>query len=435
MTAARTLRMADGVEVVVPDSLDLITPYVLQEQQDWFEDEIRFLRRALRAGQHALDIGANYGVYTLSIARTVGPSGSVLAFEPASATARMLAQSVAANGFSQVRLEQAALSSAPGQAQLSLQGQAELNTLARGAGGGPTETVRVTTLDEVLARHTGPGIDFVKIDAEGEEANILRGGARFLREQSPLVQYEIRADAEMHLELAEQFAAIGYRSFRLVPALDLLVPFDPAEQADEYLLNLFACKADRAGSLEAEGRLLASMPDPLRGAAPGGQGPVEAAIALHAMSRDPALAPTRRFAALLGSLDLLRAVCSQGASALRLASLARAAQDAGERALAVAALGEIAQGLQQGRPLGGQEPFLAPSPRFEQIPISGAPGHWLMAAVLEEYERLVSFSSFYTGAAALPRLETIAQLGLGSPEMARRLQLVRARYGPRPPAA
>src|SRR5260370_28683906 len=61
---ARTaaLEMADGVRIVAPDSLNLITPYVLYEQLDWFEDELGFLRRILRPGQNAIDIGANYGV-------------------------------------------------------------------------------------------------------------------------------------------------------------------------------------------------------------------------------------------------------------------------------------------------------------------------------------------------------------------------------------
>ncbi|MBI5658651.1 MAG: FkbM family methyltransferase [Nitrosomonadales bacterium] len=114
------LTLVDGVRVVVPDSLNLITPYVLREQEDWFEDEIKFLRHLLRPGQRAIDIGANYGVYTLSMARTVGPAGHVWAFEPASSTASLLAEGIAANRFTHVTLERSALSSSSGTAQLSL---------------------------------------------------------------------------------------------------------------------------------------------------------------------------------------------------------------------------------------------------------------------------------------------------------------------------
>ena len=43
MTSTTTVTLVDGVRVVVPDSLEQITPYVLLEQQDWFEEEIKFL--------------------------------------------------------------------------------------------------------------------------------------------------------------------------------------------------------------------------------------------------------------------------------------------------------------------------------------------------------------------------------------------------------
>ncbi len=131
MTSTARLKMVDGVQIVVPDSLDLITCYVLREQQDWFEDEIKFLRGLLRPGQQVIDIGANFGVYALSMARTVGPTGRVWAFEPASSTAGLLAQSIAANEFGHVVLEQCALSSASGTLRLSLNENSELNALVR----------------------------------------------------------------------------------------------------------------------------------------------------------------------------------------------------------------------------------------------------------------------------------------------------------------
>ena len=67
-----TLKLVDGVRIVVPDSLNLITTYVLREQEDWFEDEIKFLRHLIKPGQRVIDIGANYGVYTLAMAKLVG---------------------------------------------------------------------------------------------------------------------------------------------------------------------------------------------------------------------------------------------------------------------------------------------------------------------------------------------------------------------------
>ena len=452
-----TVTLVDGARVVVPDTLDLITPYVLQEQQDWFEDEIKFLRRLLRPGQRVIDIGANYGVYALSMAQAVGPAGRVWAFEPASGTAKLLAAGIAANGFAHVSLERSALSSASGSAQLALQPDPEMNALVRGAQpAGPTENVPVLTLDECLESRAWRDIEFVKIDAEGEEAGILEGGPRFFARESPLVQYEVKAGKDLHLELVEAFAALGYGSYRLVPGLDLLVPFDAGAPVDGFLLNLFCCKPDRAARLAAAGFLvegrarsqagqvggaqdwrstLAKLPYAAqlvasweRTVAAGKSRAVEEALSLHAASREAARPAAERFAALEMAFNGLGKLCAAEPAYLRLASLARLARDYGARQVAVQALAQLGESLQRGTANLG-EPFLAPGQRFDSVRPREALGDWIVAATLEEFERAGSYSSFYTGMAAQQRLEIIRKLGYGSAEMQRRLSLLQRRFG------
>ncbi|HJW81310.1 MAG TPA: hypothetical protein VJ396_03615 [Acidiferrobacterales bacterium] len=77
-----TIRIAGDVSVCVPRDIKLMSPYVLLEQEDWFEDDIRFARQLLGKGESVIDIGANYGVYTLSMAQAVGESGKVWAIDP-----------------------------------------------------------------------------------------------------------------------------------------------------------------------------------------------------------------------------------------------------------------------------------------------------------------------------------------------------------------
>ena len=465
-----TLTIVDGVRIVVPDSLNLITPYVLQEQQDWFEDEIKFLRFLLQPGQKVIDIGANYGVYTLSMAHTVGPTGSVWAFEPASSTARLLAEGVAANSFAHVVLEQCALSNTLGTAQLSLNQNSELNALIQGnPPSSANETVTLVTLDECMRRHAWQDIDFVKIDAEGEEANILKGGERFFAELSPLVQYEVKAGADLHMELVQDFAALGYDSYRLVPGLNLLVPFDAQSSPDGYLLNLFCCKRDRAERLTAQGFLLdsaahqsttrterlkyflekvknhdayewrqtiAKLPYGVKLAHHWEQtmtgkssAEVDEALFFYAISQDSSLASNVRFDALEASFSQLNTLCNRQPSNLRLASFSRVARDYGARMLAVNAHNQLSNVIFQHNRVDLGEPFLAPGKRFDSISPDDAIGNWVLAAVLEESELLGSFSSFYTGASALERLKIIRTLGFGSAEMERRLQLLQKRFG------
>ncbi|MHB1188516.1 FkbM family methyltransferase [Thiobacillus sp.] len=453
-----TLELVDGVRVIVPDSLDLITSYVLREQEDWFEDEIKFLRHILQTGQKIIDIGANYGVYTLSMAKRVGPTGRVWAIEPASSTATLLAASIAANEYSQVVLEKYALSNVMGTAQLSLNANSELNALVHGdQPNGESEAVPLLTLDSCMESHGWKDIDFMKIDAEGEEANILRGGARFFATESPLVEYEVKAGNEMHLELVQAFAELGYDSYRLVPGLNLLAPFDARSSVDEYLLNLFCCKPDRVRQLAAKGFLIESAAndgDEINPAAKygwrenlselpygeglvghwqktvanGRSGAVEKGLSLYAMSRDATLAAAERFAALEASFVLLKTLCEKQPDFLRLSSLARVARDYGARQVAVRALGLLCNTIFQKRQVNPSEPFLAPVERFDTLPPGNSIADWIAAAALEELERNQSFSSFYTPQHSLERLRIIRDLGFGSAEMKRRLDLLQKRF-------
>jgi FkbM family methyltransferase len=470
MTPKTVLPIAGGSKVVVPDSLDLITTYVVREQEDWFEDEIKFLRILLKPGQKVIDIGANYGLYTLSMANAIGSEGRLWAFEPGSSTAAYLKESLVVNRIEMVVLDQRALSEQAGTARLSLNANAELNELVRDGGDGRlTEEVALTSLDEAQQYYGWSDIDFIKIDAEGEEAAIIKGGRRFLEKNSPLIQYEIKAGAAYHLDLVRLFSDIGYLSYRLIPGLNVLVPFNPNETIDPFLLNLFCCKADRAAKLATEGYLVLDdaewrNPDSSDTAAvlaqrlgveahgwrsyllrlpygrmlsdvwqTSGRGQqfaaIEKAIALHSIANDKREDTVIRVMALRSCFNILSECVRQEPSGFRRMTLARVAGDYGMRGIGVSALTALIQEIQTTNQLDFSEPFLAASERFDLIDPKGQVSNWIFAGLLETYERKSSFSSYYTGNSALQRLEVMGQLGYASPEMERRLGLVKQRFG------
>lgn len=448
------LTMADGVRIVVPDSLGQITAWVLREQGDWFEDEIKFARKVVTPGQRVIDIGANYGVYTLALARATGPAGRVWAFEPASATAEMLAASIAENGFDNVSLQRQALSNRNGEAMLSLHAYSENNSLVNPAAGGACESVALATLDGAADALGWQDIDFLKIDAEGEEMNIIAGGADFFRRCSPLVQYEIKAGSELNLDLVAAFASIGYQSYRLVPGLSLLAPFDAQHDTDTYLLNLFCCRPDRAARLMMLDIIAAEMPasppapesrhgwehallalpygtglagDWQRNAAAGRSVEVVALLALFAQSQDDRLPGPVRLAALSAAYAGMKRLAEHAPSMTRLLSLARIARAFGAREVAVRALGQALGMIFERNEMDLAEPFLAPGERFDHVSPEGQIGNWVVAAALEEFERTSLFSSYYSGPDARQRLGIIRDLNFGSEEMQRRLALVEQR--------
>jgi len=464
LTDVITVELVDGTRVVVPDSLELITSYVLQEQGDWFEDEIKFLRQLVQPGDTVVDIGANCGVYALALARKAGVSGQVWAFEPASETAKLLRESASANNITWLQVVQQALSDRQGTAWLKMPGQAELNSLADPSSlesetqQGPGESVVVTTLDRCLDMHGWTGVDLLKIDAEGEEERILKGGKRFFQELSPLVMFEVKAGAELNLHLVECFQSLGYESFRLIPGLHALVPFASEQGVDGYLLNLFAAKPDRVASLAEAGWLLeavppASGPVPFdsetsiwpqvlagqphgrrlqerwqRHAAEPEQAPIRTALDEWCRAHDAAAPIDRRYAALAHSLALLQDACQPGCNPGRLASLARVALASGERMRAIDAMNAFVTDLQSGRSVSLDEPFLLPDPAFEALDPTGPLDGWLEAAGLSALEQIGTYSGFYSGRSALPRLERLHELGYITDPIQRRWQLLRQRF-------
>jgi FkbM family methyltransferase len=150
----------------------------------------------VKSGQHVVDAGAHIGLFAMHMAAVVGPSGSVHCFEPFDANADCLELAIAENRFERrVILERAAVGAAHGTGQLIF-APATLNSGGAfiGVPGAPvpsgheTRPVRLIALDEYPLPRP---ISFIKLDVEGAEPQALRGAARVLREDRPVILSEV----------------------------------------------------------------------------------------------------------------------------------------------------------------------------------------------------------------------------------------------------
>ncbi len=258
-----TIAIPDAVRVVTAADIGRMTPYILLEIEDWFEDEIGFIRTVVEPGTQAFDIGANHGIYALAIAARLGPDGHVWAFEPTRKPLAMLRASVVENSFEQaITVIDCALSDHAGTAMMSIALEGEGSSL-QSKQGNMTEEVRLDTLDACWLALGAPPVDLVKLDAEGEEERILHAGKQFFTDCSPLVMFEVKSDFSHNVALPSAFLALGYGLYTLVPGLGVLVPFDPAQGFDPFQINLFACKPERAERLAQRGLLATAVDGPL----------------------------------------------------------------------------------------------------------------------------------------------------------------------------
>ena len=440
------LRCLDDVTLAVPATLQSVTAYVLLEQECWFEKEMDFLRHWLRPGMTVIDIGANLGVYSLPMARLVGKTGHVLAYEPGSEARTLLARNRQLNEAINLDISPLALSDREREGRLVIGVSSELNALGDGNAG---EAVRITSLDSEDALRGWSSPDFVKIDAEGEEERILAGGRNFFSRHSPLVMFEIKAQNKVNEHLRVLFPSLGYRLFRQLGGAPILVPDDVREPLDGYELNLFAAKADRAGALSRQGFLVGELPpwvpsaDSLQIAGdfwrcqsfaalsdfpdrnnPNGDSEYRNALAAYAAWRAADRPVAERCAALAFALRSLRTACTRVPSAGRLSTLARVAWEWGARGESVAVLRRLLQTVQSGQIQLG-EPFLPANPRFDKIAPGSQPANWFATAAVEQFERTSSFSSLFVGAS--PYLAWLCAQPFASTEMERRRVLISAR--------
>lgn len=140
-------------------------------------DEMHFLDRYLRAGDVVVDAGANIGTYSLLAASRVGPSGRVIAFEPAPVAFERLRENVARNALEQVETHGAAVGARTDRAAMRISSDVS-NTLVTVPGlVGVTTGVDIVRLDDVVSERR-PAL--IKLDVEGFEFEALQGAVGLL---------------------------------------------------------------------------------------------------------------------------------------------------------------------------------------------------------------------------------------------------------------
>lgn len=138
----------------------------------------QFIARLVKPGMHVADVGANYGYYSLLMGDLIGPTGRLLAVEPNPPVVQMLRRTLELNGFaSRSTVVAAAAGSSEGEGHLLVPaGEPKNATLVSGPGAqgdAALVDVPIRSLDVLLGAF--PRVDFLKIDAEGAEEDIVGG--------------------------------------------------------------------------------------------------------------------------------------------------------------------------------------------------------------------------------------------------------------------
>src|SRR5262245_26659292 len=185
-------------------------------------NEADFIRRTVRAGDTAIDLGAHIGVHTTLLADLVGTTGSVIEIETATSHVERLEAAIqVAGAAARVTIVAAAAGDAAGERSLlvSAPGQSSRHAwlLPSGRTGGPldvVEQVRVVKVDDVPRRGR---VAFMKIDVEGAESLAVKGASALLASDRPVLLVDLHphlmplVSADHPAALIARLRAMRYR--------------------------------------------------------------------------------------------------------------------------------------------------------------------------------------------------------------------------------
>jgi len=168
---------------------DIYVGQSIERYGEYAEMEAHLLRHVCPRDGVAVEVGANIGTLTLVIARAVGPAGYVYAYEAQRIVFQTLCANLALNSIVNVDARYAAAGAEPGWILVPDIDYTQRNNFGGIAVNGFTSGRKVARVS--LDADLDPArLDFIKIDVEGMELEVLRGADALIRQFHPLLYVE-----------------------------------------------------------------------------------------------------------------------------------------------------------------------------------------------------------------------------------------------------
>ncbi len=242
-----------GFDIVIDPAADKGVERSIVNEGTYEEGTLHVMSKVLRPGCTFLDIGANVGLMSLFASRLVGAAGVVHSFEPLPEIASLLEASAQINGLDNIQVHRLALGATASERTLHRNPQVNRGSasLAWGSAGGTSTDVWVDSLDHWSQTWPLHRVAMVKIDVEGWELEVLRGGQAFFRRpERPVVCIEFSDEHPLEGgtlgDLYSAMTSLGYRAYVLSRTKAAPSPLRPADAASlPRHDNVFFFPADR----------------------------------------------------------------------------------------------------------------------------------------------------------------------------------------------
>jgi len=169
------------------------------------------LQQNLRPGMTVVDIGSNIGYYVIIESLQVGPKGHIIAFEPFPDSFKILQKNISLNSLKNtVKSLQKAIGSRTGAATFYTYPMANWNSFTKHGESARKIEIDMTTLDCLEEIKT---TDFVRMDVEGFEVEVIQGMSSLLGKWRPMLCIELHPhiiDPQKLVEMVRYLESLGY---------------------------------------------------------------------------------------------------------------------------------------------------------------------------------------------------------------------------------
>ena len=194
-TAGMVRACVNGLEMTLSLS-ELTEAALFFYPQLYNRREIAFLKSVLRPGDTFVDVGANIGFFSLTLASQVGPLGSVIGIDADEYSCTRLELAAKENGIQNLRVALVAVGDREGRAELVIQGSGNRGNssvrVMEGAEATQGNGIRCATLPTILEEFGATRVRAMKIDVEGAELNaldqLLSAGGQFFKPYALVVE-------------------------------------------------------------------------------------------------------------------------------------------------------------------------------------------------------------------------------------------------------
>lgn len=160
-------------------------------ESDYESENVAFIKESCKPGMTVLDIGAHLGLMSVTISQLVGKNGRIYCFEPTPNTYKILTKIIELNGAENIVTPvNAAVAKEEGTMDFYLasdEGSNSNSLVSKNHRDRVPVKINVTTIDSFVQKHSLTQLDFLKIDAEGSEYEVLLGGLNSFTRFNPKI--------------------------------------------------------------------------------------------------------------------------------------------------------------------------------------------------------------------------------------------------------